>query len=183
MGIDIKNNQIPAHIFKVILGYEKGEINTETFLWNLQKESAKLTPQPDMLIKAWNAMFLGWNSKRFEFLEELQKEYSLFILSNTNELHLEWINKDLKKNHNIADFDTRFFEKAFYSHLMRMRKPEVKIFEQVLSELGINANETLFIDDKLENVEKAKMAGFCAAYHDSKNEIIDSIKGYIAEYN
>ncbi len=183
MGIDIQRNKIPAQIFKVILGYEKGEINTETFLWNLQKESAKLTPQPDKLIKAWNAMLIGWNPERLTFLEELRKEYSLYILSNTNDLHLEWFNRDLKKNHNIADFDTRFFEKAFYSHLMKMRKPEAQIYQQVLEESGINAKETLFIDDNMENVEKAKCAGFNASYHNPKNEIIDSFKGYLEVYN
>ena len=61
-GIEMDAQSIPAQVFKVMLGYEKGEINTETFLWNLQKESTKLTPQPDKLIKAWNAMLLGWNA-------------------------------------------------------------------------------------------------------------------------
>ena len=35
-GIDL-TGEIPSNILKVLLGYEKGEINTETFLWNLQK--------------------------------------------------------------------------------------------------------------------------------------------------
>jgi len=183
MGIDINAKKIPAHIFKIILGFEKGEINTETFLWNLQKESANLTPQADKLIKAWNAMLIGWNPKRFGFLEELKKEYSLFLLANTNDLHLDWINKDLKKNHGITDFNTRFFDKTFYSHEMHMRKPELKIYEQVLKETGIRAEETLFIDDNMENVEKARSTGLHAVYHNPKNEIIDCCHQYIAEYN
>ena len=32
MGLQITSDNIPAHVFKVMLGYEKGEINTETFL-------------------------------------------------------------------------------------------------------------------------------------------------------
>ncbi len=183
MGIDIESKKIPTHVFKIIIGYEKGEINTETFLWNLQKESSKLTPQSDKLIKAWNAMLLGWNPKRFKFLEELRKEFSLFILSNTNDLHLEWFNRDLKKNHNIVDFDTKFFDKTFYSHLMNMRKPEIKIYKQVLKEAGIKANESLFIDDNKENVEKAKKVGFCASYHNPKDEIIDCLKRYLTDHN
>jgi len=182
MGIEIPSKTIPAHIFKIMLGYEKGEINTETFLWNLQKESSKLTPQPDKLIKAWNAMLLGWNPKRFKFLEDLRKDYSVFLLGNTNDLHLEWVMEDLKKNHNISNFDTKYFDKTFYSHLMRMRKPEIKIYKQVIKEAGIKASESLFIDDNKENVLKARKADLHASWHDPKNEIIDSLNGYLAEH-
>ncbi|MEM9547955.1 MAG: HAD family phosphatase [Bacteroidota bacterium] len=181
MGIDIRRRHIPAHIFKLILGYEKGEINTETFLWNLQKESANLTPQPDKLIKAWNAMLMGWNPKRLDFLAELKGNYSLYLLSNTNDLHLEWFRKDLKKNHGVSDFDTRFFVQTFYSHELRMRKPEYQIYEKVLHEAGIRAEETLFIDDNEENVEKARCTGMHAVCHSRKEEIIDRFQNYITE--
>lgn len=181
MGIKMETQNIPAHIFKVILGYEKGEINTESFLWHLQKESSTLTPQPDKLIKAWNAMLVGWNPKRFEFLEDLKKNYALYILSNTNDLHLEWFRRDLKRNHDIEDFDTRFFEQTFYSHLLRMRKPELRIFEKVIEEAEFRADETLFVDDNVENVERARVAGFYAAYHDPNEEIIDKLDEYLAQ--
>lgn len=183
MGIDIERKNIPSHIFKLMLGYEKGEINTETFLWNLQKESSKLTPHADKLIKAWNAMLIGWNPKRLVFLEELSAKYSLFVLSNTNDLHMEWFRRDLKKNHKITNFDTKYFDKTFYSHLMRMRKPENKIYKRVLKEAEIKAEETLFIDDNMENVKKARKVGLQAVYHNPKDEIIDSLDGYLANYN
>lgn len=182
MGVEINSDTIPAHIFKIMLGYEKGEINTETFLWNLQKESSKLTPQPDKLIKAWNAMLIGWNPKRFDFLIELKKKYNVFLLSNTNDLHLEWVMKDLKKNHNITDFDTKYFHKTFYSHLMRMRKPELQIYHQVLEEAEIKGEESLFIDDNEENVLKAREAGLHAAHHNPKNEIMEMLDSYLADH-
>ena len=182
MGVDISTENIPAHIFKIMLGYEKGEINTETFLWNFQKESAKLTPHPDKLIKAWNAMLLGWNPSRFKFLEDLRKDYSVFLLSNTNELHLEWARRDLKKNHKIIGFETKYFDKVFYSHLMQMRKPELKIFKQVIKETGIKPDESLFIDDNMNNVKKAREAGLHSVCHNPENEIIDALEGYLANY-
>lgn len=179
MGIELSVDQLPAHIYKIILGYEKGEINTETFLWNLQKVSSNLTPQPDKLIKAWNAMLLGWNPERFEFLRTLKKDYTLFLLANTNDLHLEWILKDLKRNHKITDFDTQFFEKSFYSQTMHMRKPELQFYEAVIKGSDVRAEETLYIDDSLENVEKARSLGLKAVLHDPKNEIIDSLDHYL----
>ena len=126
---------------------------------------------------------MGWNPDRFKFLEELRKKYKVFILSNTNDLHLDWVMKDLKKNYKIKDFDTRFFDKTFYSHLMRMRKPEEKIYREVLKEAGIKASETLFIDDNKDNVMKAKKVGIKAVVHDPKNEIIDSLDNYLSQFN
>lgn len=183
MGLQIQNDQIPAHIYKIMLGYEKGEINTETFLWNLQKESANITPQPDKLIKAWNAMLLGWNPDRFSFLQELKNNYGLYLLCNTNDLHLEWTMRDLDRNHGIQDFNTRFFDQTFYSHQIKMRKPELQIFEKVISDTGIDPLATLFIDDRMENVLKAREAGINATWHDPNLEIIDALFGYIAEFD
>jgi len=179
LGIQMTEEHIPAHIFKVMLGYEKGEINTETFLWHLQKEATTLTPQPDKLIKAWNAMLLGWNPDRFAFLTELSKNYKVFLLSNTNELHIEWVIRDLKKTHKITDFETRFFDRTFYSHNMKMRKPEEIIYKTVIKETGIVASETLFIDDNKNNVSAAISAGWKAIYHDPKTEIIDQLPKYL----
>lgn len=178
-GIKMTSADTPAHIFKVMLGYEKGEINTETFLWHLQKESTKLTPQPDKLIKAWNAMLLGWNPDRFEFLLELKKKYNVYLLSNTNELHIEWVLKDLKKNHKISDFESLFFDRVFYSHNMKMRKPEQAIYNTVIEETGIKAYETLFIDDNIANVSAAISAGWKALHHDPTTEIIDQLPKYL----
>lgn len=178
-GIEMDGKSIPAPVFKVMLGYEKGEINTETFLWNLQKESTKLTPQPDKLIKAWNAMLLGWNSDRFAFLEALRADYGVYLLSNTNELHIEWVQRDLVKNHKIKDFDTRFFDKTFYSHQMRMRKPELSIYHKTIEEAGLVASECLFIDDNADNVAGAKAAGLHAIHHDPALEIIGQLPIYL----
>jgi len=178
-GVPIKGEDIPAQIFKVMLGYEKGEINTETFLWHLQKEATKLTPQPDKLIKAWNAMLLGWNPDRFEFLLELRKNYKVFLLSNTNELHIDWVKRDLKKSHEISDFETRYFDKVFYSHNMKMRKPELSIYKSVIEETGIDPSETLFIDDNIANVSAAISAGWKSICHDPKTEIIDQLPKYL----
>lgn len=178
-GIPMTGENIPTQIFKVMLGYEKGEINTETFLWHLQKESTKLTPQPDKLIKAWNAMLRGWNPERFEFLLELRKNYKVLLLSNTNELHIDWVLRDLKKNHTITDFETRFFDHTFYSHNMKLRKPERSIYNTVIEKTGINASETLFIDDNIDNVSAAISAGWKAIRHDPKTEIIDQLPKYL----
>ena len=131
----------------------------------------------------FRSMLLGWNPKRFTFLEALKEKYSVYLLNNTNALHHEWVLKDLKKNHKITDFDTRFFHKTFYSHLMRLRKPESKMFQSVVEATHIQPQETLLIDDSIENVLRAREEGWQAELHTSNSEIMDAFEGYITKYN
>jgi putative hydrolase of the HAD superfamily len=51
------------------------------------------------------------------------------------------------------------FTKVFYSFEMHQRKPDGVIYQTVLQQINAHANETLFVDDKLENVQSAKQLG------------------------
>lgn len=146
--------------------YEGGQISTETFLWRFQYMSKKV-PDAANVIKAWNAMIVGWNPEKLEFLEDISKKYNTYLLSNTNEVHLQWIHRDLKNNHNISDFDSRFFKKTYYSHLLRMRKPTAEIFEFIVNDAGLEKSETVFIDDMIENIEVAKSLGIFTIHHET----------------
>ena len=53
-----------------------------------------------------------------------------------------------------------FFEKAYYSHLMGLRKPEKEIFEHLVADTDILPTETLFIDDSPQHLEAAEKLGF-----------------------
>jgi putative hydrolase of the HAD superfamily len=69
-------------------------------------------------------------------------------------------------------FETQFpkisfdniFEKAYYSHTFGYRKPYVSSYTQLLTNAGLAANETLFIDDTFVNIEGAKAAGLLTAH-------------------
>lgn len=176
MGIGFDPNTLSPKSLKVLHDFEIGSISVETFLWNLQLISTKEMPQGLDLIKAWNAMLIGWDTEKFEFLMDLKTKYKVYLLSNTNELHLNWVYQDLKTNHNIEDFDTRFFHKTYYSHLIEKRKPNADIFEFVQNDSLLNPSETLFIDDIKENVEAAKSLGWQTYHHNPKENLIDVFK-------
>lgn len=144
--------------------FEKGKVITENFLWKLQNMCPKI-PQSHVIIAAWNAMLLGWNPEKLKFLHEIKTKYHIYLLSNTNEVHLEWVRRDLKKNHGIPDFENLFFKKAYYSHLIEMRKPDAEIYEYVLNDAQIKAGETLFIDDNVTNIEAALSLGIKSHLH------------------
>lgn len=141
--------------------YESGKIIMENFLWNLQN-MCKDVPDITFVISAWNAMLLGWNKDKLALLKDLKSKYNVYLLSNTNEIHLNWVRRDLRRNHQIVDFEKLFFHKAYYSHELGMRKPDREIFDFVIADAGIVPSETIFIDDNAANIETAKIVGLNA---------------------
>lgn len=137
--------------------YEVGEINSVDFVDELVNVYPKASHEEIKHI--WNSMLLDFPDYRLDFLENLAKEnkYRLFLLSNTNALHIPFfIQKIGEKKYN------RFknsFEKFYLSHEIRLRKPNSEIYEFVLSENRLKAEETFFIDDTKENTDAAEKLG------------------------
>lgn len=137
--------------------YEVGAIDSETFINQL----VTIYPQasPSEIEATWNAMLLDLPEYRLEFLENLAAEnrYRLFLLSNTNALHIPHFEQKIG-----SDQYHRFrncFEQFYLSHEIQLRKPNREIYEFVLNENGLNAEETFFIDDTKENTEAAERLG------------------------
>lgn len=146
------------YIQEQVIKYETGKISTEIFINSILK-IADSKVQAKEVIQAWNMMFIGIPEKRMEWLGEMKKYHRMAIFSNTNELHIQWVQDHLKKEHQGLDFEGQFFEGVFYSHLLGCRKPEKDCFELVLDKLDWKASETIFIDDLEENVKAADQAG------------------------
>ncbi|MBS1636343.1 MAG: HAD family phosphatase [Bacteroidetes bacterium] len=140
--------------------FDKGHISEHDFFETLQKELQSHTPV-HKLVDAWNAMLLDFPIHRLNMLRELKNDYRLFLLSNTNETHVRAFENILLQSHQIPNLEP-FFEKVYYSCRMGMRKPDSEIFEFVLNENGLQASETLFIDDTQKHVNGATGCGIRA---------------------
>ena len=145
---------LPEFIKDINQEYEKGLISSEEFLNSYKKE---LGLERDRIINSWNAILIDFPEYRYNFIKKLseEKEYQLILLSNTNEIHIEWIIKNVP-----------FFEKfktcfdAFYlSHEINLRKPDSNIYEFVLKTHNLHPEDCLFIDDTKENTETASAMG------------------------
>ena len=168
---DINPEFLSEEIKKIFYEFETGKSNVETFLWNIQRMAKKEVPHGKEIIDAWNAMLIGWDASKFDLLLDLRKKYNVYLLSNTNELHLNWVYADLAKNHKITDFDNQFFDKTFYSHLIGYRKPDAEIFNFVTNSANVNSSETLFIDDMLQNIVSARLVGWHAYLHNPADNL------------
>jgi putative hydrolase of the HAD superfamily len=88
----------------------------------------------------------------------LSTKYRLFLLSNTDSIHIETFERDTGASF-YGDF-YKCFEKVYFSFEIEMRKPNSEIFSYVLNEHELQAKRTLFIDDKKENTDAALAMGF-----------------------
>jgi putative hydrolase of the HAD superfamily len=135
--------------------FEKGKISRENFLLGFQKHMPNASL--DEILEAWNAVLLDFPLYRLEFLQKLSTKYRLFLLSNTDSIHID----TFEKEHGVS-FHSDFyqcFEKIYFSFEIGMRKPDTAIYNYVLSQHGLIPKHTLFVDDKKENTDSASTLG------------------------
>ncbi len=151
------NNGLTPDLLALNNDFEIGHIEPETFVNGLR--SSFPTTSSQKIIDIWNSMLLDFPDYRLEFIESLANEgsYRLFLLSNTNALHIPHVIKIMGR-----DKYKRFkscFEKFYLSHEIHLRKPNAEIYQFVLDENGLNPAKTFFVDDTLENTDAAKKLG------------------------
>lgn len=151
--------------------YEKGMLDDDAFrdfvrkLYNVQASD-------DQLDKCWNAMLVRIPPQKLQLLLQLKQQYNVILLSNTNTIHLKYINGTVvpAAGGNALDY---YFHRSYYSHLMKKRKPDAEIFEQVLQENNLKAEQTLFLDDNADNISGAQLLGIQTVHVTTPDLILD----------
>ena len=136
--------------------FETGQISSQHFI-NLLLPYLPAGTSPNKVVHAWNAMILDFPIERLQLLDELNKKRRIFLLSNTNEIHLQAVVRSLAKTTNRT-LDS-YFEKVYYSHLLNLRKPNKEIFDLVCKEQNLPVSDTIFIDDTIGHIEGAMAFG------------------------
>jgi FMN phosphatase YigB (HAD superfamily) len=164
-----------AMIQKALVDYECGQISTEIFINHILRQSERKYQAVDV-IEAWNGMLIGIPHYRLTMLEMLRPNYNVYLLSNTNALHLEWVHRYVKRAHKVSDFEESFFDQAFYSHLIGDRKPNPSIYKYVSEEVFMTPEHTLFLDDMEENISAAADFGFHTYHVKPGEEVAEYLK-------
>lgn len=139
--------------------FEKGNINSAEFREGIRRLTGKPNLTDQQIDNTWNSLLIGVPAVNHQILLEAKKRYRTFLLSNINEIHLDYITSYLRQEHQVESND-EFFENVYYSHIVRKRKPDREIFEYVLNDSGIDVSETLFIDDSPQHLKTAGEMGF-----------------------
>ncbi len=142
--------------------YETGVVDDAGFRQHVRQLLGNDDWADEVIDTTWNSILLDLPVARIERILELKAsgKYRLFLLSNTNAIHIRQVNQLLTKL-NQPTLEA-LFERVFYSHEVGMAKPSPTIYQHVLTEAGLVADETLFLDDNPANIAAAASLGIRA---------------------
>lgn len=171
-GIDKQTIQQWYNSAPEFLSYETGNINDSQFRTFINQYANK-TDSDDAIDGCWNGMLRGLPKDKLDLILSLKDKYNVFLLSNTNAIHLKYINEVMLPSvpGALKSLDD-YFHRAYYSHIMKKRKPHADIFEEVLNDSGLKAHETLFLDDNHDNIVGAASVGIKTAFVNTPDYIL-----------
>ena len=164
--MDVLENDM---IFKN-MQYEIGNITSLEFINFYKNKFSYLSEK--QIIEAWNYIIQDFPFHRLEFAKQLatNNNYKRIVLSNTNEIHIDFIKENVPFYNEFKDC----FDKFYLSHEINLRKPDIDIYEFVLNENDLKANECLFIDDTKDNTDMASSLGIHVWNIDeTKEDVVD----------
>ena len=137
--------------------FEVGNI-TESEFKDSFRDHMKIDLSSDRFDKIWNALLGNITSERIQRVRALKSMYKTFVLSNTNAIHERCFNAKLKSAHGFDEIGD-LVDKAYFSHVIGLRKPDSSIYEFVLAQENLLPAEVLFIDDREDNILSASRLG------------------------
>jgi HAD superfamily hydrolase (TIGR01549 family) len=130
----------------------------DALFYNDFRAGTGLQLSDEQIRDAWNALLQDYRPESVAVLPQLREKYKLYLLSNTNEIHLQ----EFQRRYEIwkpGELFDDLFDAAYYSHRIGHRKPNASAFEYVLEKHNLIAAETMFIDDSINNIEAAQQLG------------------------
>jgi putative hydrolase of the HAD superfamily len=129
---------------------------------------------------AWNAMLLGFPEGIADYLRSLGKKYRIYLLSNTNEIHLKRFRELFYHSFGYQLDD--LFVKTYYSHEIGFRKPDPDAYRKVLSDACLEPSTTLFVDDMAINTVAAASLGL-QVFHCLPGTLLECLPAYLQKNN
>ena len=142
--------------------FELGEISADEFRASI-RENSNVSLTDEEVDSLWNLMLLEIPREKLELILDLRSKYMVYLLSNTNSIHWDYVCKNAFNYRGFRVND--YFEKTFLSFEMHLAKPDKAIFERMLEDANLLAEETLFIDDLEANCKAAEEVGIHAHHY------------------
>ena len=169
IGLDKKkyiySQEYQSEIFNQL---EIGAINSEDFLLKLKKNST--SKSISKIKNAWNCMLLELPKERVKLLKTIKNKIPVFLLSNTNEIHITEIKNKIGQKR-YTDF-YNIFDKVYFSHEIKKRKPNLDAFKLILKENNLAAKNVIFIDDSIQHINAAKTIGINTIFLEKNQDIM-----------
>ena len=137
--------------------FETGKVNIQTFR-NSVRHYSNLELTDEQIDRAWNMMIGDLIPGSLDLIENIAKSKDIYLLSNSNPIHMAKFREAIEPYMNIKAFN-KLFKGAYYSHKIGWRKPKVEAFSYVVNKNRLNKEKTLLIDDCAANIESAREYG------------------------
>lgn len=155
----------------IFSGLELGTTSPEEFYdYVCQQASCPIPHQ--QICQAWNSMLTAIPPHRLSHIARLRQQgFRTYLLSNTNSIHWQHTLQHLLPRH--GEEFTQAFHHLFLSFEMHLAKPAPQAFQYVLDHAGIQAQESLFIDDSATNCQSAQALGIHTFHSVTPDDWID----------
>lgn len=154
---DVDKFKSPEFIDDIVRKFERGIFTPEVFRERL-RAFLKMDITDQQVDDAWNALIYDIPAERIEVLEEVKKNYKIFLLSNSNEIHYDIYVRDLQLRFGYREFDS-LFDKSYFSFDTHLSKPDPEAYEFLMYQHDLVPEKTLFIDDNEKNIKTARTLG------------------------
>ena len=159
--------------------------NICTMAWNEEQDGGRSIQEANDLLlslypdksdyilafyQRWEEMLKGPIEGTVEVLKllKLNNKHRIYALTN-------WSAETFPRALELFNF-LHWFDGRIVSGEEKTRKPFQEIYELTLSRFGLNASETLFIDDNLRNIKAAENCGIQSIHFQSPALLIDELK-------
>jgi glucose-1-phosphatase len=141
--------------------FEVGEIPQKLFV-ELAARTIGFQGDEQEFIAIFNSIFYS-NPPMERSIQRLAGRFPLYLLSNTSELHLAYLQRNFKVLEHFAD--------GVYSFHAKCAKPDREIFRAALKQFEVMPERTVYIDDLEANVRSALELGFHAIRYESREHV------------
>lgn len=159
---------------------ETGSISAAEFRDKLRAYKPDISD--NQIDECWNSIILDFPQESLDYLFELKKDYRLFLLSNTNEIHIVEFCKVIENSIGLENYRSAF-EGLYYSNEIEHRKPDVASYEYVIEKNDLDKEETLFIDDTEKNIAGAQLAGIQTFLYPQNQNLREILTNVLAQFN
>ncbi|MEO8150763.1 MAG: HAD family phosphatase [Bacteroidia bacterium] len=166
----IYSQQEQRHFFDQ---FDKGLITDDEFRMEIKKY-VREDVSNQQIDEAWNSMLGIIPQTKIDFLKKVNERYRVFLLSNTNSIHVKKFEGDHQHRYKENIFQS-LFQKTYYSCNIGMRKPDEEIFRYVIDDSNLVPGETIFIDDSPQHIKGALPTGLQAHHLDLNKDTVETL--------
>ena len=142
--------------------FEKGLINGEDFFAEV-KRLLRARISYKEFVPIWNEIFTP-HPGMLEMIESLNDGYRLYMVSNINKLHFEYLRQ------RFNDY-LKFFSYMFLSYEIGLRKPDERIYRFIVDYIKAKPQDIVYTDDRIELIDSALNLGIDAFLFESTGSL------------